>query len=690
MAEIPEKSATRHRWLPVPDHDTDVSSRPGSPKPPISENQNVLFVHSLRRSFGQFLLFHFPAVAVTIGLLIIHVLRLSFDLGNDVLASLLFASKVHEGLIIASLFQMLYYHLRKGLLGPEGVPFGYLTSAFQLSSPFYLASSSFLAPLVRYQPVTLSSLVLTFLLIFTFLLAALAGASSGVVTLPRLGWWEINLDRVNASAFLGYDQKFSHTIVSPVEQLYPATIGVQSLSGTNCTRADNLTFYDTIYCPFGNYRNVLDTSWDWMSILAKGGEGGGGDVSRNLTGASGRALTWWERKPSLQAVFAATTPLDAIVSTISAAAGNITTGWGAAYQFPSRISARLSDKHGQPLPVKQPRVSIQCADRKDPSPDDPPGFDTFRLRPALYPDMEFRVNSSRLYEAIHGRSSGGKKLDFIDLTDSLLPVRPSAAYWLRCGHGRLSEVCLCLVDARWIDSDAWIMPQAGNIPQYSLSLGNATVNATLDPDQIIKMDVAWLRMLNTTVLLGKYDDFRLANGTREYIYNRLLDLALEDVLGGPLYQQQAVAQLMTVFLADVLSMVSTGKPLRATSRALTGPWQVKDFSTGVSNGVSVNLEDLPSYARISPGYYHNVYEYNLEGTTIRLAWAVLLLHMLLVAVHFVVTCAQGSWQSDAWSQLGDLVALAMQANPDGIAQRDGDGREEPGHLEVDCVCARNR
>ncbi|KAK0631533.1 hypothetical protein B0T14DRAFT_559322 [Immersiella caudata] len=200
---------------------------------PDNEKPKVVCVKSLKRSLVQFLIFHFPPIVVTLGLLSVYVLRISWGVGNDGLGALLFAAKVHETLIIGSLFHILFYHIRRGLLGPDGIPFGFLTAAFQLSSPFYLINSSFLAPLLRYRPVTFSSSVLTTVLVVTFTVAALAGASSGIVMIPRLDWWEIDLHKVNDSLTvggIGLCLRLDHlqAIVSPVERLYPTTIDPQS------------------------------------------------------------------------------------------------------------------------------------------------------------------------------------------------------------------------------------------------------------------------------------------------------------------------------------------------------------------------------------------------------------------------------------------------------------------------------
>lgn len=97
-------------------------------------------------------------------------------------AGLLVGAKVHEALIVASLFDMVYYHVRRALLSDCGVPFGYLTTAFPLNSPFHPFTKQFWAPITSSWPVGI-------LLIVSFLLAFLAGPSSSVLVIPKPDWW---------------------------------------------------------------------------------------------------------------------------------------------------------------------------------------------------------------------------------------------------------------------------------------------------------------------------------------------------------------------------------------------------------------------------------------------------------------------------------------------------------------------
>ena len=90
----------------------------------------------LRRAIIDFVLFQVPSVAVTVFLLVLYIRRFTWYPNPTQLSGLLFAARVHESLIVASLFQILYYHIRRSLLlDGGGLSFGLrLPSSWALHS----------------------------------------------------------------------------------------------------------------------------------------------------------------------------------------------------------------------------------------------------------------------------------------------------------------------------------------------------------------------------------------------------------------------------------------------------------------------------------------------------------------------------------------------------------------------------
>jgi len=604
------------------------------------EPRKRVFYTSVGMSLIQFGLFHFPAIGATATLLVLHILQFYWNPRTNELSALLFAAKVHESLILASLFHIVYYHIRRGLLSTHGIPFGYLVSAFQLNSPFYLVSSSFLAPFFRYRPTTIRSLGLVALLLVTFVLAALVGASSGIVMLPKLGWWRMPLEETRFSNF-ARGKDFSAVVISPLDRLYPLAIDAESVP-PNCgdTRIPNQL------CPYYNFAHPQSAAWGWFADM--------GSISGvvNLTTSYRQ-----DKSVSLQNEFvldlsAATCPIDEVVNLLSFKGRRWT-------QEPVRLTVAVHDHTNAPVALKQPRVVIQCSDK----PGGPDGLITtdepytFHMLRKFYPDFRFTVSEATLAPAFAAHRAGDT-FGFLDLS-AHLPFAVSAAYWAKPGvmGGNIS---LCLVDARWVESDMWSVPSAsGSQALHTVKLMNETLEYAKTTQPIIRLGPAWLAALNGTLEESKLGTARTTGGT----FDLLLDFLNDN------YSLYSLAKALTVYMTDAVSMVPGLHAVRWVGPAPDGPWELDQGERSSAQRVS----DLAPYALVELRYDHTAYQYNFQGTATKLAWGVLLLHVLLALVHLVVVLAQRGWASSAWAQLGDLVALAVNTSPTALLRNTGVG-----------------
>lgn len=104
---------------------------------------------------GHFALFHLPAVAVTVTLLCLYALKFHWPHGHptaEELAALQFAAKGHEALILISLTDVLLYRICYGLLNSNvGVPLGFISSPFYLGSPIQYLFSPELWSAIRHS-----------------------------------------------------------------------------------------------------------------------------------------------------------------------------------------------------------------------------------------------------------------------------------------------------------------------------------------------------------------------------------------------------------------------------------------------------------------------------------------------------------------------------------------------------------
>ncbi|KAH8893918.1 hypothetical protein GQ53DRAFT_821791 [Thozetella sp. PMI_491] len=86
-----------------------------------------------------------------------------------------------------------------------------------------------------------------------------------------------------------------------------------------------------------------------------------------------------------------------------------------------------------------------------------------------------------------------------------------------------------------------------------------------------------------------------------------------------------------------------------------------------------NISDnnsLGNFTRIVVNGTQYVYAYGLRGVTVWLAFIVLSLHIVTVVVHMVIMLFGKPWASSAWSNLGDLVLMALYSPPPSFPDND--------------------
>ena len=107
--------------------------------------------------------------------------------------ALQFVVKAHEILMTMSLGDIVLHRIRYDLIVRSGIPFGLLSSAYQLDNLGYLFSPAFRASFWRSSAYdrSFSRLILALLVVVSSLLFLVVGPSSGVLFIPKLSWWPI-------------------------------------------------------------------------------------------------------------------------------------------------------------------------------------------------------------------------------------------------------------------------------------------------------------------------------------------------------------------------------------------------------------------------------------------------------------------------------------------------------------------
>lgn len=94
-------------------------------------------------------------------------------------------AKAHELFMLASLSFIAFYHMRRLLIGSNGIPFGLLIATFTAGSPTMLKTRSFWAGFARNRSFGL-------LLVLVCILSVILGPSSAIAMIPSLDWFELN------------------------------------------------------------------------------------------------------------------------------------------------------------------------------------------------------------------------------------------------------------------------------------------------------------------------------------------------------------------------------------------------------------------------------------------------------------------------------------------------------------------
>lgn len=128
---------------------------------------------------------------------------------NQVNNLLQFAAKLHEILIVGSLTSIVMYQIRKRLISKRGLPFGLLSSGYQVNSIEFLFSRGLRSAFT-------TDLWLTLTVAATIILVNVVGPSSAIVVIPRLNWWHVSAP-FNCSQQLYLN--------SSLDELYPTNLG---------------------------------------------------------------------------------------------------------------------------------------------------------------------------------------------------------------------------------------------------------------------------------------------------------------------------------------------------------------------------------------------------------------------------------------------------------------------------------
>lgn len=168
------------------------------------------------------------------------------DLGaknqNIILNVFQFASKAHEILIGFSLSAIILQRIQVGLIETQGIPLGFVTAPYRLSSIDYLISKEF------WGSITTKWYLLGLLTALACVLSALVGPSSAIATILQSDWWPV------AKPF-GADSEALYMNISS-NDLWPLV-----LDSSDCK------YHTNEFCPSAG----LSTIWSWAAACTNQG-----------------------------------------------------------------------------------------------------------------------------------------------------------------------------------------------------------------------------------------------------------------------------------------------------------------------------------------------------------------------------------------------------------------------------------
>ncbi|KAM0812477.1 hypothetical protein AB5N19_12468 [Seiridium cardinale] len=666
-------STTRRTNMCTPALESYVTAESEKSAPSNGHNvrEKPKAVASIKKSKALmlFTMFHLPALSVTLALLGLYTGKAAWPLPGpsaNVLNAIQFAAKMHEALIIASITDIVFHRLRYGLLGDRGVPLGYLAAPFQISSIYFFLTKEFWGPITSARQI--HHILTALLLLLSMVLASTSGPSSAILMIPRLGWSAMSDSILGSKSGAG-------TIILP--DIYLGT-SLRGLYSTNITGPNTILEVCTAWFgTLGNYPVECPTS-GWRDLIAslteiflndRGWDAAANDANftvASLTGSrfiSAGTLQLSNRTTNNSVAYA-TSPSDFLASALNWKSNQILD------QDPSLLF-RIAP--GQPRHINftswmQPVTLVYCAPNSNDNMDSDINF-AF----ADGPHAPFNISfpSSVLLDKLEHGLSGNRTTQTVFLKERESIPFPISAITLFAGldgtRPYYQSMEICLTEASWAASDVELLRNgtATPIPQSTIDLDvHQILQGGLEQRQVIRLGNDWIESLNQIVpVIGGLDDTSNVD-----FFTYIASFCSRVTLG-----QICRSVFLSSFLADALSRFQLIYPnvyyssaANGTSfgfRALHSP-EYNQHSNALTIGAlnETHLKDHRIYLDIPLNLSEQMYGYRFDNITIIIAMSILLLHVTLVVFHTIVGILGRTWSSNAWSGLGELLALALQSD----------------------------
>ncbi|KAH8665476.1 hypothetical protein BGZ61DRAFT_366668, partial [Ilyonectria robusta] len=553
----------------------------------------------------------------------------TIDRDSEKLFGLLFAAKIHELLMLASVGSILGAYIRMELSrdNSTGLPFGALFSPFQFQNLSFLFSSEMAGVYFHDWKKTRRQALFIGLVVACCILGVSVGPSSATLMRPRLDTWAAG------------GTTFWVNITE--DELYPKAIA--NSAGLSSCLVDS----GDLSCPVGNWQ-ILDQAFFsyWPQLKMQSPEHGPESMPGYMIVQSRYSGRDFRIKSSGRMIWAAKNTLASVpLSPLADAVAELGRLWSIAAASASDIKYKYRQEAYFTLEALQPVVMTRCQSN---------GF----------PVLDSMSDSEPYNQTISEDSAGIDPIPAIAwLDDKPLMDRLNssvAAVVTIPGSGELSP------STQFCSIKAVFAPSSYQAKWSRQKVVTGWPSGIEDEDfldssfQAITVDASWARYLNPRI-----------SGTNNTVLASILRSAglwsagtpsqgwdgeiVESVLAALIANGISRAQYNATFGLELLKAKWTEEMVSQKSRI----WAANDTNLG---HVFNNPEDPGRRTKLK--FYATVhgYSYNLVGKAQLLTVVILILYMCLVISHLGVFMATGrSWAG--WNSLPEAIAVIAYRMP---------------------------
>lgn len=571
-----------------------------------------------------------------------------------------FVAAVHAIILTMSLSSIATWIACYGMCFGRDMPFGLLTTLYQLSSPEQIFSRAVWSRKPSKSRIDPRQCGMRIGIIIAILLTALLGPSSAVLLVPQIGWSHVSHALLPFGLSASKNGPISSFIPADYNSLYPSNVD-QAYVNVHCDPLGEA-------CPNAGMQSISQWCTQWYS-------------NREVPNLTVSAL-----QPVVR-------PL------IASYPGPEPTGWSAASvpmlnlsrlmnrlwfwcaQSGSTVSTKVSNpriefKFNKENPVMQPFVQVQCSSPVNITYGEtlPLSFEYDRLV-----DVAQSTSSpiNMTVESTDWTARRGAQVEFLNLADpnvSLLGAIIGLTFSSDSEESSTHRLLFpCTIDASWTPTTLGFQPLMSKMMFSNISDPGASDHNGHASRERISIDASYANALNSVIEDSTHtlanESYTVVEWELRYFYNNDNATAVYDVFSESEWLW-TFATTLSLQIADALSRINAYVDgivwINETQTAWNFATMVdynswaRQYRESIFTSPYAARHEPESFTEIKWNVEQYVYSWNFRQTPSYLALAV-------IAVHsFVVICYLGTmwlvkWKCKAGASILDLLVLTLQS-----------------------------